>query len=141
MATDAYIDPDELLGVWDFEREIVDRVADQVKRVAGRTDLTATDDGRIRWYESGTLFDGDLQLQVFRTLFIEKTDGQWAATFEDGRDFHRWAPGEDVEHLCGADTYRGRIDVVPGAAATWTVVWTVTGPTKDYTMTTHLTRP
>ncbi|HLT62528.1 MAG TPA: DUF6314 family protein, partial [Microlunatus sp.] len=55
---------------------------------------------------------------------------------------HPWLPGRPVRHPCGADLYSGRID----AARTdplrdaWTVHWVVTGPNKDYTMTTEISR-
>lgn len=153
MVNDSHLDPYTLVGEWNFERRIVDRRAEVTKRVAGTTIVEHSGHSRLRWYESGTLFDGDLELPVFRTLFIERTDGDWTVTFEDGREFHDWAPGGDVEHLCGADTYRGRIDIdididieeaeadaAEDPQAVWSVEWTVTGPSKDYTMTTHLTR-
>ncbi|NMD59449.1 hypothetical protein CJ178_10805 [Rhodococcus sp. ACPA4] len=145
MVNDKHLDPNALVGEWNFERRIVDRRAEVTKRVTGTTTIEDAGDGRLRWYESGTLFDGDLELPVFRTLFIEQHDGEWAVTFEDGREFHDWAPGDDVEHLCGADTYRGRIDIdveeaTTDSQAAWSVEWTVTGPSKDYTMTTHLAR-
>ena len=153
MVNDMHLDPHALVGEWNFERTIVDRRADVTKRVAGTTTIEGADGSRLRWYESGTLFDGDLELPVYRTLFIERHAGDWAVTFEDGREFHDWAPGDDVEHLCGADIYRGRIDIdidididiaieeaAADSQASWSVEWTVTGPSKDYTMTTHLTR-
>ncbi|UXF69143.1 MULTISPECIES: DUF6314 family protein [Rhodococcus] len=141
MVDDAKIEPRALVGKWHFERDIVDRLSGSTKHVFGETTISDAGDGLMRWYESGTLRDGDLELPVFRTLFVAERGLEWAVTFEDGREFHDWAPGEEVEHLCGADTYRGRIDVTAGDRSTWTVVWTVTGPSKDYTMTTHLTRP
>ena len=141
MVDDAKIEPRVLAGTWHFERDIVDRLSGSTKQVFGETTISDAGDGRMRWYESGTLRDGDLELPVFRTLFIAKRGLEWAVTFEDGREFHDWAPGEEVEHLCGADTYRGRIDVTAVDGSAWAVVWTVTGPSKNYTMTTHLTRP
>ncbi|MDI9916381.1 DUF6314 family protein [Rhodococcus sp. IEGM 1379] len=139
MVNNARVDPKALVGEWNFERTIVDRIGGSTKRVVGQTAIEEKIDGRLRWYESGTLFDGDLELAVFRTLFIEQQDGNWAVTFEDGREFHEWNPGQDVEHLCGADTYRGRVDI-EAATEGWSVEWTVSGPSKDYTMTTYLTR-
>lgn len=81
---------------------------------------------------------GEHEIPVNRTLFVELRDEGWFVTFDDGRDFHPWEPGEEVVHPCAADTYVGRIELVdPG---TWTVEWHVTGPAKDYTMASRLTR-
>ncbi|MFI5427485.1 DUF6314 family protein [Aeromicrobium sp. UC242_57] len=100
--------------------------------------LVAQDDGRVRWAEQGRLRRGDLDVPVSRTLFVELRDAGWFVTFDDGRDFHPWEPGAEVVHPCAADTYVGRIELVD--ADSWTVEWNVTGPTKDYTMTSRLTR-
>lgn len=78
------------------------------------------------------------ETSVFRHLFVEQRPDGWWVTFEDGRDFHPWSVGPSVVHPCGADTYEGRIQVDSPDA--WTVVWVVSGPAKDYTMTTRLTR-
>lgn len=112
--------------------------------MSGHVELTAEGDEKIRWHESGVLVTGGKELPVYRTLWIVLRDGRWIVTFEDGRFFHPWTTGELVEHPCGADFYVGRIDVEPGTGAgsrpsIWTVQWTVTGPSKDYTMITELT--
>ena len=130
-------DPRDLAGTWHFDREVDDRLG-PARHVTGTTELIAEDDGRVRWSETGTMtWDGG-ETPVFRNLFVEQRPDGWWVTFEDGRDFHPWSVGQSVVHPCGADTYEGRIDVA--ATGAWTVVWDVTGPAKDYTMTTHLTR-
>lgn len=106
--------------------------------VRGSTQLSLDADGRVRWSEAGTLLRGDLEIPVSRTLFVELRDEVWFVTFDDGRDFHPWSPGAEVVHPCAADTYVGRIELLD--ADTWTVEWNVTGPAKDYTMTSTLTR-
>lgn len=131
-------DPLSLLGSWTLTRTIDDRCGAETSTVQGTTDLGAEPDGRVRWSESGTLSRGDLSLPVSRTLFVEPRDGGWFVTFEDGRDFHPWAPGSEVVHPCAADTYVGRIELVDPDR--WTVEWHVTGPAKDYTMSSSLTR-
>ncbi len=129
--------PLDLLGTWQFERTIEDRLGPR-RRVTGATMLEVIDDGRVRWSETGTMtWDGG-ETPVFRTLFVEQRADAWRVTFENGRDFHPWSVGIDVVHPCGADTYDGRVEVFGPAA--WTVIWRVSGPAKDYTMTTHLTR-
>lgn len=121
---------------------IDDRLAGARSTVTGRTELVAESDDRVRWHETGVLVTGGHELPVYRTLLIVVQDGSWVVTFEDGRYFHPWTPGEQVEHPCGRDTYLGHVDVRSTAANTvdeWTIRWDVTGPAKDYTMTTVLT--
>lgn len=156
-------DPTMLLGEWRFTRSIDDRAAGEAMSADGTLTL-GVDDGaeptgaqptgaapaaasRIRWSERGTLRIGGRELEVFRTMFVVRRGDGWFVLFEDGRDFHPWTAGEQVEHLCGADLYRGRIelDAPPGNAGraaprAWTVRWDVRGPAKDYTMVTRLTR-
>jgi hypothetical protein len=33
-------------------------------------------------------------------------------TFDDGRDFHRWQPGAEVEDPCAPDLYVGTVERV-----------------------------
>ena len=137
------MDPLRLVGTWDFHREIQDH-RDGVEYTArGCAELTAQDDGRVRWAEHGTLSWAAGSTPVSRTLFLvrEPSDDEqrWRVTFEDGRDFHPWTAGA-VEHPCGLDLYRGAIDV-PDEPASWELYWRVTGPEKDYTMhTSYFTR-
>lgn len=138
MATDA-LDPRTLLGAWTFDRVIDDHLAGDEKTVAGTAEFSEAGDGRIRWSESGTLRAGGLELPITRTSFLEPRGDGWFVTFEDGRDFHPWAPGDAVTHPCGADLYTGQVSASAQAGA-FTVRWRVTGPAKDYTMTTVLTR-
>lgn len=144
------LDPAALLGAWTFTRVIDDHRAGDEKRVFGEAQLFPADRGRIRWSESGVLHLGGQQLPVMRTSYVEPRGDGWFVTFEDGRDFHPWSPEESVVHQCGPDLYSGRISVdEPGRDAEWsregadqfTVRWRVTGPKKDYTMTTVLRRP
>ncbi|MCW2747106.1 MAG: hypothetical protein JWP10_248 [Nocardioidaceae bacterium] len=140
MTARALLDPVALLGSWDFTRRIVDRVAGEDTRVAGTTELVSETAGRVKWSEQGVMQWRDKEVPVTRVLFLELRDDGWFVTFDDGRDFHPWAPGEQVEHMCGADLYRGHV-VAGHPLDSWTVEWNVQGPTKDYTMTTVLTRP
>lgn len=139
----AAADPRALLGRWRFERVVDDRRARDVVHVRGTTTLTEEGVG-VRWAEEGVLRRGDLELPVSRVLHLVPGEAGWEVTFEDGREFHPWAPGDEVVHLCGADTYRGRVQVEPGEgdgeASAWSVVWQVAGPAKDYEMVTRLRR-
>lgn len=132
------LDPLDLLGDWALSRAIVEHPSDQHSSVEGFTSLTLQDDGRIRWSETGILTRQDLQTTVTRVLYLEQRDTGWFVTFEDGRDFHPWQPGAAVEHACSPDLYVGTVE--RQGVDQWSVRWRVTGPSKDYTMTSVLTR-
>ncbi|WP_229054831.1 DUF6314 family protein [Aeromicrobium sp. Leaf350] len=130
-------DPRDLLGTWQLSRRVDDRLG-PVRHVHGTSELSLDDDGRIRWSENGTMTWEGGSAPIYRTLFVEQRDDGWWVTFDDGRDFHPWETDAPVVHPCGADVYEGRIDTA--ASDAWAVVWNVTGPAKDYTMTSRLTR-
>ena len=141
--------PLDLLGSWRLERVIEDRLADAVLRVVGTTVLDLADERageRVRWHEQGLLSRTDgagPPSEVHRTLYVVPPDEaapaqMWWVRFDDGRPFHPWSPGLEVEHPCGRDLYRGRVEV-DGPDA-WRVTWHCTGPAKDYTMRSRLTR-
>jgi hypothetical protein len=131
-------DPATLLGAWSLARLIDDRQAGVESRVDGRLLLTEVEPGRIQWEESGQWHQPTGDVDVRRALWLERVEGEsWWVRFEDGTDFHPWSPGEAVTHPCSPDTYVGLVD---GAGDTWAIRWDVTGPSKDYTMTTELTR-
>jgi hypothetical protein len=48
------VDPLRLVGTWDFRREVHDHRDGAEYTARGRAELTAEDDGRIRWAENGT---------------------------------------------------------------------------------------
>lgn len=138
MRTSDDLDPLELVGTWALFRRIVDRKLDERSTVDGTTVLALQADGRVRWAESGVLTRRGTDVPVTRVLFVEQRPGGWFVTFEDGRDFHPWAPSTRVEHDCAPDLYVGTLDRLDDDR--WSVVWEVTGPGKDYTMTSVLTR-
>jgi len=132
--------PLDLLGTWDLARDIDDRHDDQHLTVTGTTVLTADGPDRVTWHESGLLHrPGHAAAPVTRTLGVVRRGAGWWVVFDHGGDFHPWAPGDWVEHPCGADLYRGLVDV--GRHRAWTITWEVRGPAKDYTMTSRLTVP
>lgn len=138
-------DPRSLIGEWKFDRVVRDHLAGEVLAVAGRITFEVQDDGDIRWSESGTMTRAGVQIPVTRVLFLRQDTEGWRVTFDDGRDFHPWQPGSQVEHLCGRDTYRGLVSLdardVAGStdgAGEWSIIWQATGPAKDYEMVTRL---
>jgi hypothetical protein len=130
-------DPVTLLGDWRLSRAIDDRLTGRHSRIDGTLSLSAVSPDRIRWEEEGRWHQQDGDVDVRRRLWVNRDEHTrtWWVRFEDDRDFHPWTPGEPVVHPCGADTYRG---LVRGTPERWTIEWDVTGPTKDYRMTTEL---
>lgn len=131
-------DPVTLLGDWSFVRTVEDRLGGEVLRVDGALSLVEEGLSRIRWHERGVMRRETGDLEVFRVLFLVEGEAGWLVTFEDGRPFHPWRVGEWVEHPCAADLYRGLVKA--DGSELWSVTWQVSGPRKDYVMTTHLGR-
>lgn len=135
-------DPPGLVGRWALTRDIDDRHAGQSLRMLGTLTLGPAGsgtEGDLDWVEEGLLHrSGVAPVAVSRRLRVVRRDAGWWVLFEDGRDFHPWRPGAWVEHPCGPDLYRGLVGVVDDD---WRVTWEVSGPAKDYTMTSTLRRP
>ena len=97
--------------------------------------LTCREQGVLRFhgadYHSGRVslwrFDGQGRIEV---------------RYEDGRPFHDFlADQPQATHLCGQDRYRVSYDFDPeGVGDTWLSRWEVTGPAKDYVMSTRYRR-
>jgi hypothetical protein len=138
MSASPLADPQALLGAWELSRVIEDRLAGVQHTVDGTLLLSAESPTRLRWAEAGRWHQEGGDVDVRRDLWLVHDDGAgWWMRFDDGRDFHPWTPGERVVHPCAPDTYCG---LVSGSPEGWTVRWDVTGPRKDYTMRTVLTR-
>lgn len=132
-------DPLTLLGTWRLDRVIEDRRNDVRGTASGRLTLEPEPDGdRIRWAEECRLEWRDYSGPATRTYYLDRGPDGWQLTFDDGRLFHPWRPGETVRHDCGADDYTGTVAVDPQTREL-IIVWQVTGPRKDYTSTTRLT--
>ena len=130
------LDPSSLVGLWSLEREIDDRRRGEVSRISGTLTLTCAGE-RVQWEEAMTWFRPEGGVDVRRALWLVAGDDGWWVHFEDGRPFHPWRPGEEVVHPCAPDTYRG---LVTGTPQSWSVTWDATGPGKDYSMVTRLSR-
>lgn len=131
--------PTDLLGTWALDRDVDDRLARETRHVAGSATLTLVAPDHVRWEEAGTMRWAGHEVPVERRLDVRRgPDGTWTVHFSDGRVFHPWAVGEQVDHPCGRDHYRGRVDVADDLRS-WTVTWHSTGPEKDYVLRTRHT--
>ncbi|PZF12024.1 hypothetical protein DEJ25_09315 [Curtobacterium sp. MCPF17_011] len=139
--TDA-LTPTDLLGRWALGRRVHERLADLRGTVTGTTELTAVDDDTVRWHETGTMVLGDRTTPVWRTLTVRRgpdgcgPDGPWRVFFADGRPFHDWVWGSQVEHACAPDDYTG---LLAGTTDRWSVRWHARGPAKDLLLESTLT--
>lgn len=129
--------PTDLLGGWSLSRQVHDRLAGEHREVAGQAVLEREGPDRVRWHEAGTMRWTGHEVPVSRTLYVVRAGHGWQVHFEDGRVFHPWAVGTEVEHPCTPDHYRGLIEVEGNPVHRWTVRWSARGPHKDYTMTTE----
>ncbi|PZE88378.1 DUF6314 family protein [Curtobacterium sp. MCBD17_008] len=129
--------PTDLLGWWDLHRTVHDRLGGVSGTVTGSTELTAEDDGSVRWHEAGTMVLGATETPVWRTLSVRRGTGdRWYVHFADGRPFHDWAWGDRVEHACAPDDYTG---LLTGTLERWRVRWEARGPAKDLVLDSVLT--
>lgn len=137
-------EPIRLLGDWRFERVVEDRRSGAHSEVRGVGSITRASATRLRWHEEGTWTRAGMQSPVARTHLLDLLEGErgWVVLFDDERLFHRWAPGTEVVHPCGKDTYRGHYELggLAEQPERWVTRWHCTGPAKDYLLTTTWTR-
>ena len=120
----------EFEGRWTLRRVIEDRRAGQTGRFAGAA-VFAPVQGGLSYAERGRLELGGACFEAERRYDWRAEDGGIGVWFDDGRFFHRI--GAQAAHWCDPDDYRGVYDFTDWPR--WRAVWTVSGPRKDYTMT------
>lgn len=138
---------DAFLGLWSVSRRIEDRRGGQEGAfrgtarfaVAGEGVNDAADEdgtGRLRYHEDGTLTLGrGMPLRATRDYLWRLADGRIVVDHGDGRVFHAFDPAQPrAEHLCGQDLYQVEYDF--SRWPQWRTIWVVSGPAKDYRMTT-----
>lgn len=134
-----------LRGHWQVERAITDFAAGQSGSFAGVAVCDWAGDGPagvLSYVEQGELRFGGHRGPASRSvLYARGPDGAVDVRFVDGRPFYRldlrsgsWA----AEHPCGADNYVVTVRIL--GPDTYLERWRVSGPGKDYVMTTTMTR-
>ncbi len=146
---------DFLRGCWRAERVITDFRSGTTGSFSGTAvfapepgdpdkavPATAAVPGLLAYREEGELTFGGHRGPASRSLlYLPATDGSAAVLFADGRPFFTLNLQAGVcvaEHPCGGDSYQVTVRVLGPDA--YTECWRVTGPGKDYEMTTRLTR-
>lgn len=165
------MNPGQLVGTWRLHRDIEDRRGQNLTATGSATFTWEADgrlrwheSGTMHHVGADLPFHRTMFLVPPQgpTAGPAQT---WHVTFEDGRFFHPWpaaAPaaaaagagaqgaaraqaanassGSEVVHVCAPDLYQGEFLELAGQHA-WSLRWRVTGPRKDYVMTTSYTRP
>ena len=135
-----------LLGEWDVVREVRDYRSGRTGVFRGTARLgpePGDSAGNVLSYrEHGELTFAGHRGRASRSLsYREQPDGAADVRFADGRPFYQLdlRPGHcRAEHQCGADRYVVFLRVLSDDSFTET--WRVTGPAKDYEMTTTFVR-
>ena len=152
-----------LTGEWDVAREIADHRTGQAGSFRGRASFQPATgpapeagpasaaspagqpelDGRVlEFTEHGELrFAGHRGPASRALLYYGRSDGSADVRFADGREFFRLDlsyGSSQAAHPCHADRYV--VTVTRLSADAFSEVWRVTGPAKDYDMTTVYTR-
>jgi Family of unknown function (DUF6314) len=131
-----------LLGRWQADRAIEDFRSGQRGSFAGIATFAAAEPGGLTYREQGELQFGGHRGPASRSLlYLPAADGSAAVLFADGRPFFTLdlrTGACAAEHPCGRDSYQVTVRVLGPDA--YTESWRVTGPGKDYEMTTRLTR-
>ncbi|MBE0010769.1 MULTISPECIES: DUF6314 family protein [unclassified Arthrobacter] len=134
---------DHLRGTWSVERTLQDHTSGLTGVFTGIATF-ADDDDALRHRECGSLaWAGALPTKATRELLWRATRSAAAAEvfFADGRFFHvlDLTDGRDTPaHPCAPDHYLGSFVLLDHDR--WRYTWRVSGPAKDLTLDTHLTR-
>lgn len=159
----------DFIGEWRLERVIEDRLSGQAGRFSGRAQFTAIAAGLERkelgpnrnslqeraisdkggsfkaphalaYHEAGELRMGaGPALMAERRYLWHAEGGQICVDHADGRPFHAFDPkAPQARHWCDPDDYQ--VCYAFGRWPEWRVKWVVTGPRKNYTMTSTYSR-
>jgi len=142
-----------LAGEWDVVREIADHRTGQAGSFRGRASFrprpgsAAAEPGGpgravLEFTEQGELKFAGHRGPASRSLrYVGRGDGSAAVCFADGRDFYALdlrSGSCRAVHPCRADRYS--VTVTRLSPDAFTEVWQVTGPAKDYDLTSVYTR-
>jgi hypothetical protein len=121
-------------GSWRLSRAVSDTRQGLTGRFSG-TAKFSDDGGGLLYRETGTLRYGDAAPIAAERCYRWQTDGtRISVLFDDGRPFHDFAPGTPHgTHWCDPDSYAVAYDFTRWPD--WRATWIVTGPRKNYQMT------
>lgn len=132
---------EDFAGDWRFLRRVTDAQGQIAARVAGQVRFGPDAEGLI-CDESGEMsVPGAPPLRAERRTLWRLEPGRIVVRFADGRPFHSFDPAvtrPEASHGCAPDVYRVVYDF--GHWPDWQAIWRVTGPRKNYVMTTDYAR-
>ena len=131
----------DFAGAWQIARRIEDANELANGSFEGTATFTKVNDTRLSYYETGLLhLSNGHKMQGERGYVWQQQGDLISVLFTDGRPFHEFdlRDRSSAEHLCDPDVYRVSYDFAKWPA--WQSCWRVTGPRKDYVMTTSYSR-
>lgn len=128
-------------GTWQIQRMVLDRRMASEGRFEGLAWITPEESWTL-YEERGQLsFPNQPSMTATRRYrWTNGAEGEIVVKFDDGRPFHRFAltGTSGATHLCDPDTYVVSYDFRRWPV--WSATWEVSGPRKDYRMTSHYAR-
>ena len=125
----------DFVGNWTFERSV--RHASGDKASASGTVVFQPLGEALLYNEMGRMSLNDAAALSTTRRYIWRLGLE--VQFEDGRAFHQIPPlGGTAEHWCDPDQYTVHYNFSKWPE--WVSIWSVVGPRKAYTMTTHYMR-
>ena len=141
MVNDTTLRLGDFQGDWKLRRRIQDHLTGARSKLEGRSTFTP-ENGGLKCLETGMLaLQGQKPMQANRTYFWREMGGEIEVQFEGGDPFHQFQPlvaSVTASHFCAPDQYDVTYDF--SGWPNWSAEWRVTGPRKDYVMTSHFTR-
>jgi len=136
------LQPSDFLGLWGVTRTIEDRHSHQIGRFDGEATFAQKSSGALSYVETGQMRLGQgPSMTATRSYIWQFKKDHIDILFEDGRPFHSFEPSgksSGTDHPCGDDYYTVAYDFLDWPS--WSAVWTVSGPRKDYTSSTFYKR-
>ena len=124
----------DLEGRWSLTRRI-QHGDGRVDRMTGWADFHRSGE-HLRQDEKGTLEVNQQRLEAEQSYIWTALEDRLEVLFNDHRPFHDVPIGvvkPEAEHFCTPDMYNVRYDF--SGWPTWTSIWSVQGPRKNYVMT------
>jgi hypothetical protein len=128
----------DFAGDWRFARVVAERDGTETARVAGLARYTSGEGGLLCAETGEMRLTGGPPMKAERRTIWREAAGRIEVRFGDGRPFHSFdaaAIWAEARHDCTPDIYRVVYDF--SMFPVWTSVWRVSGPQKDYVMTTE----